>query len=115
MRPELDDTQASPAQPETTATVRGKRPLPTTGELVAGMRLGHFRIDRLLGAGGMGEVYLATDLALDRPVAIKVLPAGAASGSARDRLIREARAQARVHHPNVAHIYFIGEEDGRLY
>ena len=63
----------------------------------------------------MGEVYLATDLALDRPVAIKVLPAGAATGAARERMIREARAQARIHHPNVAHIYFVGEEAQRLY
>src|SRR5690606_8304235 len=71
--------------------------------------------DRMLGAGGMGEVYLATDLALDRPVAVKVLPSSATSGSARERLIKEARAQARVHHPHVAHIYFIGEEEGRLF
>jgi uncharacterized RDD family membrane protein YckC len=87
--------------------------------LVAGQQLGHFRIDRPLGAGGMGEVYLATDLALDRPVAIKVLPAALARDpTRRDRLIREARAQARVSHPNVGHIYFIGEEvgeSGRLY
>ncbi|HEX8106313.1 MAG TPA: protein kinase, partial [Kofleriaceae bacterium] len=82
--------------------------------LVAGQQLGHFRIDRPLGAGGMGEVYLATDLALDRPVAIKVLPpALARDPTRRDRLIREARAQARVSHPNVGHIYFIGEEGGR--
>ena len=84
-------------------------------ELAAGARLGHFRIDQKLGAGGMGEVYLATDLALDRHVAIKVLPAGTTSAAARDRMIREARAQARVHHSNVAHIYFIGEDEGRLY
>ncbi|MEO6773239.1 MAG: protein kinase [Kofleriaceae bacterium] len=88
-----------------------------SGEAIgAGVQLGHFRIDQRLGAGGMGEVYLATDLALDRPVAIKVLPTGSAtSGAARDRLIREARAQARIHHPNVAHIYFIGEDHGRVY
>src|SRR4051812_45070600 len=79
------------------------------------MRLGHFQISKKLGAGGMGEVYLATDLALDRPVAVKVLPAGTAAGTARDRMIREARAQARVMHSNVAHIYFIGEDAGRLY
>jgi hypothetical protein len=90
-------------------------PAAPSDALPAGVQLGHFRIDRVLGVGGMGEVYLATDLALDRPVAIKVLPAGRATGSARDRLVREARAQARVHHPNVAHIYFIGEDAGRLY
>jgi uncharacterized RDD family membrane protein YckC len=88
--------------------------------LVAGQHLGHFRIDKPLGAGGMGEVYLATDLALDRPVAIKVLPAALARDPVRrDRLIREARSQARISHPNVGHIYFIGEEmggaSGRLY
>jgi hypothetical protein len=83
--------------------------------LAAGTRLGHFRIERKLGAGGMGEVYLATDLALDRPVAIKVLLPGIGSATARERMIREARAQARVQHPNVAHIYFIDEEQGRLY
>ena len=104
-----------------TATLpSGARPSargPNIGEAISsGVQLGHFRIEKPLGAGGMGEVYLATDLALDRPVAIKVLPVGSASsGSARDRLIREARAQARVQHPNVAHIYFIGEDNGRLY
>ena len=90
-------------------------PRPASTELPEGLRLGHFRIDKKLGAGGMGEVYLATDVALDRPVAVKVLPSGVTSGAARERLIREARAQARIQHPNVAHIYFIGEEDGRLY
>lgn len=88
---------------------------PPSTELPEGLRLGHFRIDKKLGAGGMGEVYLATDVALDRPVAIKVLPSGVTSGAARERMIREARAQARIQHPNVAHIYFIGEEAGRLY
>ncbi len=80
------------------------------------MQLGHFRVEEQLGAGGMGEVYLATDLALDRRVALKVLPESVAADPARrERLIKEARAQARVSHPNVAHIYFIGEEQSRLY
>jgi len=120
--PGLEDTHAAPGPapaptPDHTLTAPPDgMPAPAAGEgLPSGLRLGHFQIDRKLGAGGMGEVYLATDLALDRPVAIKVLPAGATSGTARDRLIREARAQARVNHPNVAHIYFIGEEAGRLY
>jgi hypothetical protein len=121
VRPDLDDTQAAPSESsatpalDKTATQAGASSGPPSAELAAGMRLGHFKIDRKLGAGGMGEVYLATDLALDRPVAIKVLPSGVVSGSARDRLIKEARAQARVQHPHVAHIYFIGEEQGRLY
>jgi uncharacterized RDD family membrane protein YckC len=111
---------ADEAMANTATLPSGARPSvrgPQIGEAISsGVQLGHFRIDRPLGAGGMGEVYLATDLALDRPVAIKVLPTGSAtSGSARDRLIREARAQARVQHPNVAHIYFIGEDNGRLY
>jgi len=98
-----------------TQTSAGAPPPSPSAELPAGLQLGHFRIDKKLGAGGMGEVYLATDLALDRPVAIKVLPAGTTSPAARERMVREARAQARVHHPNVAHIYFIGEDAGRLY
>ena len=106
--PALDETLSAVGPASSSSTHAG-------GRLVSGVRLGHFRIERPLGAGGMGEVYLATDLALDRPVAIKVLPAGVASGTARDRLVREARAQARVQHPNVGHIYFIGEEEGRLY
>jgi uncharacterized RDD family membrane protein YckC len=105
--PELDETLSAPAQ--AVRTPRGEDDLPE------GLRLGHFRIDKKLGAGGMGEVYLATDLALDRPVAVKVLPTASGAAGARDRLVREARAQARVHHPNVGHIYFIGEEGDRLY
>ena len=116
MRPELDDTLAAPvADPARTATAPAATGEPTAG-LVTGQQLGHFRIERPLGAGGMGEVYLATDLALDRPVAIKVLPGAVGRDPMRrDRLIREARAQARVTHPNVGHIYFIGEEADRLY
>ncbi len=112
----LVKTVPAPATPRVvdhTETAHPAAPRPESGELATGMRLGHFQIAKKLGAGGMGEVYLATDLALDRPVAIKVLPAD--TSTARDRMIREARAQARVMHKNVAHIYFIGEDSGRLY
>ncbi|MBA3499834.1 MAG: protein kinase [Deltaproteobacteria bacterium] len=118
MKPELDDTLAapSPASPDPTATSRGNAPMPVGHGLAVGQQLGHFRIERKLGAGGMGEVYLATDLALDRPVAVKVLPEALAKDpKRRERMIREARAQARVSHPNVGHMYFIGEEDGRVF
>jgi uncharacterized RDD family membrane protein YckC len=94
---------------QTTPRVRG------SDELI-GRHLAHFRIEKRLGHGGMGEVFLATDLALDRPVAVKVLGREIAEDSVfRDRFVREARAQARVNHPNICHIYFIGEQDGRLF
>jgi serine/threonine-protein kinase len=64
----------------------------------------------------MGEVYLATDVALDRSVAVKVLGRDIGDdAAARDRFVREARAQARINHPNICHIYFIGEQHGRLF
>ena len=113
----LEDTAAASETPLTrTETVQGRRDTVASPTLAAGMQLGHFRVEKQLGVGGMGEVYLATDLALDRRVALKVLPESVAKDSVRrDRLIKEARAQARVSHPNVAHIYFIGEQQDRLY
>ena len=63
----------------------------------------------------MGQVYLATDTLLARPVAIKVIAAFEPSLSARERFLVEARAAARLNHPNVAGIYRVGDIDGRPY
>jgi uncharacterized RDD family membrane protein YckC len=80
---------------------------------LAGTRLQHFQLVRLLGRGGMGAVYHGTDLSLQRPVAIKVLAQGIAHDTELvERFEREARSQARLRHPNVAQIYFIGEDRG---
>ena len=100
-----------------TLTDEGAEHLPATDpNSLVGTDLAHFHIEALLGKGGMGEVYKATDTALDRPVAIKVLPpAIAEDNTLRSRFFREARAQARLHHPNVCHIYYIGEQGDRLF
>ena len=79
----------------------------------AGDKLGHFEIREKIGAGGMGEVYLAEDQRLGRQVAIKILPAELATDSGRRaRFDREARAASALSHPNIAHIYDVGEEGG---
>ncbi len=89
----------------------GSSPTAAPGQCFA-----HFRIEKPLGRGGMGDVYLATDVALDRPVALKLLKKEVAQNPQfRQRFIREARAQARISHPNVCHIYFIGEQDDQLF
>ena len=83
--------------------------------LAAGDRLGPYEIESLLGAGGMGEVYRARDLRLDRTVAIKVLSAQADSPAARERFEREARAVSSLNHPNICALYDVGNQDGLSY
>ena len=92
--------------------------------LAPGDKIAQYTIESRLGAGGMGEVYLALDARLQRRVALKVIledPAASSENSAsmgRDasaRLVREARAAASLTHPNVVSVYDVGEENGRVY
>ena len=78
--------------------------------------LNRYRVENVLGGGGMAVVYLAHDEELDRPVAIKVLADNLAADEAfRKRFLREARLAARLAHPNIVRIYDSGEADGRPY
>ncbi len=85
------------------------------GELPAGfMFAGRYRIEKQIGKGGMGAVYLAIQEALARPVAIKVLH-GTADETTTARFQREARLIAQLQHPHIVNLIDFGEDDGRLY
>ena len=86
---------------------------PEKTELEPGAELGHYRIVRRIGVGGMGEVHLAEDTRLERRVALKILPAELAQSPDRmGRFVREAKAASPLNHPHIAHIYEIGEAAG---
>ena len=77
--------------------------------LPAGSLLAHYRIEEKIGEGAMGTVYRAHDEGLDRKVAVKVLRTGASALTMRvDRFFQEARAAARVNHPNLTHVHYVG-------
>ena len=83
---------------------------------LSGTRLGRYEIVSLLGQGGMGAVYDAVDPALDRHVALKILPSAAVADPQRaSRFVTEARAASALNHPHVVSIYEIGEADGVHY
>ncbi|MDO4587646.1 MAG: serine/threonine-protein kinase [Planctomycetia bacterium] len=84
--------------------------------LPIGSTLGHFSITKFIGGGGMGRVYEAVDLALDRKVAIKVLPRQRAQDNASvARFLNEAKSAARLNHEHIAQVYFCGEDNGIPY
>ena len=84
-----------------------------SGMLAQGTQLAHFIIDKYIGGGGMGRVYLGTDQALDRKVALKVLPMQRAHDQASvARFMNEARSAARLNHEHIAQVYFAGEQSG---
>jgi tetratricopeptide (TPR) repeat protein/predicted Ser/Thr protein kinase len=100
-------------------------PVPTTGsgeggaadgpELERGASIGRYTILSLVGHGGMGEVYAAYDPELDRKIALKLLRGRGTDARARTRLLREAKAIARLSHPNVVVVHDAGTFDGRVF
>src|SRR5215813_10958022 len=88
---------------------------PIRDELAAAVQ-GRYAIERELGRGGMGAVFLARDLKLDRPVAIKVLPPElAVRAELRERFLRETRTAASFSHPNIVSVYSVEETPGLLF
>src|SRR5215212_2835581 len=86
------------------------------GELEPGTVFAGHRIEMVAGRGGMGVVYKATQLALDRTVALKVIAGGLLEDqSVRARFVRESKIAASIDHPNVIPIYYSGEESGTAY
>jgi eukaryotic-like serine/threonine-protein kinase len=97
---------------------RAPPPAPATESegIAVGGKFGRYTIQGQLGEGGMGRVYLAYDTVLSRPVALKLLRAGAVPSSEREEFaLREARAIAQLSHPNVVAVYDAGIEAGQLY
>jgi len=93
----------------------GRADTPIVG-LEPNLQIGDFRLERRLGTGGMGIVYQAMQVSLNRRVALKVLPIGLAGGpSAVERFQREARAAAKLRHPNIVTIYAEGTESNIWY
>ncbi|HZM85473.1 MAG TPA: protein kinase [Blastocatellia bacterium] len=88
----------------------------TETESMEGRTISHYSILRKLGAGGMGEVYLAQDTSLNRKVAIKFLSQNSIAGEqGRKRLVREAKAAAALDHPHICAVYEVCEEGGRSF
>lgn len=96
------------------AQMRGMIESSLFGEPPAPVRIGRFTVLEQVGAGGMGVVYAAYDDTLDRKVAVKVLR-GSASAEAQERMLREARAMARLSHPNIVTVHEVAEHEGQVF
>lgn len=116
----LEQTQAG--KKTRTVAVESQERSATDPEVLIGEMFGHFQIVAPLGSGGMGQVYRAFDTSLQRYVAVKLLRSGirdsmatsrtASSDHEVDKLLQEAISQARVTHPNIVTIYYVGKQNG---
>src|SRR6266851_1224052 len=106
--PEISNREPGPER-----TPSADSRLAQAGGGIAAKTISHYRVIEKLGAGGMGVVYRAHDMRLDRDVALKVLPAGRLAGeAARDRFHKEALALAKLNHPHIGAIYDFDTQEG---
>ncbi len=87
----------------------------SSGPIILGTQLGAYRIETILGEGGMGVVYRALDTKLNRPVAVKFLSDDLADAASRRRFQREAQTASSLNHPHILTVHDAGEVDGRQY
>ncbi|MBV8759252.1 MAG: protein kinase [Deltaproteobacteria bacterium] len=111
---QLGSAPTTPA-PDSTLDMPQAEIVAASSDIVPGAAIGHFRVRRKLGAGGMGVVLEAEDADLGRRVALKLVRTEADTPQYRDRLLREAKAMARLEHPNVVRVYEVGSDRGRLF
>ena len=90
-------------------SLAGSGPEPVAGSYP--VAIGRYQVVRLIGRGGMGEVYLARDPVLDRDVAVKLINEDVDTARSRQRLVQEARAAGRLHHPNIVTVFDAGEHE----
>jgi eukaryotic-like serine/threonine-protein kinase len=99
----------------TSVGARAANPEDEAHERASGSMLAHYRIEGVLGRGGMGIVYRATDTKLSRPVAIKLLSGGNAGIEAARRFRQEAATASGLNHPHIVTVYDVGEHEGKQY
>ncbi|MFN3181172.1 MAG: protein kinase domain-containing protein [Nannocystaceae bacterium] len=109
---EPEGTARDVEQRQLRASVRGKL---FGDDAAIPVEIGRYRLGERLGAGGMGMVFEARDTTLDRPVALKLLRPGYELDAASERLQREARAMARLAHPNVVTVFDVGVHEGAVF
>jgi serine/threonine-protein kinase len=106
-------SQSERTQPAEDSLAWGAKDAAPENRDLTGMNLGDFRVERMLGRGGMGEVYLATQISLNRQVALKVLrPDLLTKENYLKRFEVEATTVAKLNHPNIVHVYTLGNVDG---
>src|SRR5688572_22881763 len=92
-----------------------RKAVPSDDDIAAGTTIGHYRIETVVGGGGMGVVYRAVDVRLNRPVAIKFLSSDVFDAAARDRFQREAQTASALNHPHILTVHDVGDYAGRQY